>query len=187
MTDFQAQPRFVRARASPPSAGPRISAQLAKLGIPLQQHAELIPALSTTASASAPACEKIAAEGKSAALETMALAITAWSERWFPDTFVFATLALALACAGAMLIGATPQAVAVAFGDGFWNLMPFTMQMVIVVVTGHVVARALPTARLIERLARLPRTGRGAVAYVAIVSMATSLLNWAVSLIFAGL
>jgi short-chain fatty acids transporter len=187
MTDFQAQPRSVRARASPPSVGPRISAQLAKLGIPLQQQAELIPALSTTASASAPACEKIAAEGKSAALETMALAITAWSERWFPDTFVFATLALALACAGAMLIGATPQAVAVAFGDGFWNLMPFTMQMVLIVVTGHVVARALPTARLIERLARLPRTGRGAVAYVAIVSMTTSLLNWAVSLVFAGL
>src|SRR5215475_12495926 len=125
MIDLQPQPRSVRLCASLPSVEPRISTQLAKLGIPLQQQAQSSPALSTTALASAPACEKKATEGKSTALETMALATTAWSERWFPDTFVFAALALALVCAGAMFIGATPQAVAVAFGDVFWDLMPF--------------------------------------------------------------
>jgi short-chain fatty acids transporter len=127
------------------------------------------------------------ADDKRRILETAALLAAAWAERWFPDTFSFAVLALSFVCAGALLGGASPRAVAVAFGDGFWNLIPFTMQMVFVVITGHVVARAPPTAKLIENLARLPRTGRGAVAYVAIVSMLTSLVSWAVSLIFAGL
>ena len=128
-----------------------------------------------------------AGKEKRSALEAVALAITAWSERWFPDTFIFAVLTLALTCVGAMLAGATPRAVAVAFGDGFWSLMPFTMQMVMLVITGHVVARARPTAKLIEKLALVPRSGRAAVAYVAMVSIATSLVSWAVSLIFSGL
>jgi Short chain fatty acid transporter len=46
--------------------------------------------------------------------------------------------------------------------------MPFTMQMVFVVILGHVVARAPPTARLMSAMARVPRTGRGAIVYVAL-------------------
>jgi short-chain fatty acids transporter len=124
---------------------------------------------------------------KSGALEGIALATATWAERWFPDTFSFAVLALALVSLSAVWIGASPGAVAIAFGDGLWSLTPFTMQMVFVVISGHVVARAPATARLITAMARVPQTGRGAVAYVALVSMLTSLLSWAVSLIFSGL
>jgi len=49
-------------------------------------------------------------------LETAALATTAWIERWFPDTFSFAVLAPALVSTAAMVAGATPRAVAIAFG-----------------------------------------------------------------------
>jgi len=124
---------------------------------------------------------------KGRTLETAALATTAWMERWFPDTFSFAVLALALVSTAAMLAGARPSAVAIAFGDGLWSLMPFTMQMVFVVISGHVIARAPPTARLIRAMARVPRTGRGAIVYVALASMMASLLSWALSLIFSGL
>jgi hypothetical protein len=37
----------------------------------------------------------------------------------FPDTFIFALLALASVVLGALFVGATPSAIAVAFGDGF--------------------------------------------------------------------
>jgi short-chain fatty acids transporter len=111
----------------------------------------------------APAYAKSVEKGRM--LETAALATTAWTERWFPDTFSFAVLAVALVSAAAMVAGASPRAVAIAFGDGLWSLMPFTMQMVFVVILGHVVARAPPTARLISAMARVPRTGRGAIVY----------------------
>jgi short-chain fatty acids transporter len=138
-----------------------------------------------TAISLAPAHAKSVEKGRM--LETAALATTAWTERWFPDTFSFAVLALALVSAAAMAAGASPSAVAIAFGDGLWSLMPFTMQMAFVVILGHVVARAAPTARLIGAMARVPRTGRGAIVYVAVVSMVASLLSWALSLIFSGL
>ena len=83
--------------------------------------------------------------------------------------------------------GAPPVAVAVAFGDGFWSLITFTMQMVMVVIGGYVVASSPPAARLIDAFAGLPRNGRAAVAFVAAISMLTSLLNWGMSLIFSGL
>ena len=40
---------------------------------------------------------------------------------------------------------------------------------------------------LIRWLARIPRTPRGAVAFVAFFSMATSLISWGFSLIFSGI
>ena len=61
------------------------------------------------------------------------------------------------------------------------------MQMAFVVISGYVVAMSPPAAKLIRRLASLPGSGPGAVAFVAAVSMLSSLLNWGFSLIFSGL
>ncbi|MFF7709275.1 TIGR00366 family protein [Pseudomonas sp. NPDC007930] len=116
-----------------------------------------------------------------------ALACSNFAERWFPDSYVFAALAVVIVALGALAIGGTPMATATAFGDGFWSLIPFTMQMAFVVIGGYVVASSPPAARLIDRLARLPRNGRSAVAWVALISMVASLLNWGLSLVFGGL
>ena len=69
------------------------------------------------------------------------------------------------------------------FGDGFWTLITFTMQMAFVVISGYVVAMSPPAARLIRGLASLPGSGPRAVAFVAAISMSSSLLNWGFSLI----
>ena len=79
------------------------------------------------------------------------------------------------------------DAVTKAFGDGFWSLIPFTMQMAFVTIGGYVVATSPPAQRLIDRFALVPRTGRGAVGFIAAVSMLASLLSWGLSLIFGGL
>src|SRR5205823_10077092 len=109
------------------------------------------------------------------------------AEHWFPDAYVFVALAVAVVAAAALLNGASPVAVVASFGDGFWSLIIFTMQMVMVIIGGYVVATSPPAAKLIEAMAGLPRSGRGAVALVALVSMLSSLLNWGLSLIFSGL
>jgi short-chain fatty acids transporter len=116
-----------------------------------------------------------------------ALLSAAWSERWFPDAWVFAALGVVIVAIAALAFGATPTVAVNAFGDGFWSLIPFTMQMVFVVIGGYVVATTPIVARLIEQLARVPRTGRGAICYVGLVSMLASLLSWSFSLVFGGL
>ena len=52
----------------------------------------------------------------------------AWSERWFPDAFAFAMLAVALVASPRSYRGRA-LVVAENFGSGFWGLIPFTMQM----------------------------------------------------------
>ena len=120
-------------------------------------------------------------------LARLGLCFTSWAERWFPDAYVFVALAVAVVAAAALLNGAPPVAVAASFGDGFWSLITFTMQMAMVVISGYVVASSPPAAKLIDGLAGMPRSGRAAVAFVAAISMLTSLLNWGMSLIFSGL
>jgi short-chain fatty acids transporter len=120
-------------------------------------------------------------------LARVAIAFTRWAERWFPDAFVFVAIAVVVVALAALAHGASPARVSRAFGDGFWSLITFTLQMAFVAIGGYVVATSAPMARVIAALARLPRSGRGAVGWVAAISMLSSLLNWGFSLIFAGL
>lgn len=57
-----------------------------------------------------------------------ALRCSNWAERWFPDSWVFAALAVILVSVAAMAMGAKPTDTAKAFGDGFWSLIPFTIE-----------------------------------------------------------
>mgnify|MGYP002041061389 FL=1 len=116
-----------------------------------------------------------------------ALRCSNWAERWFPDSWVFAALAVIIVALATLAMGAKPTDAAMAFGDGFWSLIPFTMQMAFVVIGGYVVASSPPAVKLIDKLARIPRNGRSAVAWVALISMVASLLNWGLSLVFGGL
>ena len=120
-------------------------------------------------------------------MERMAARVTRWAERWFPDAYIFAAIAVIVVAVGALAIGAPVQRVSIAFGDGFWSLIPFTMQMAIVAISGYVVAVSPPASKAIAWLARLPKSARGAVMFVAFVSIGLSLFNWAISLVFSGL
>jgi short-chain fatty acids transporter len=120
-------------------------------------------------------------------LERFATAVTVWAERWFPDSYIFAILAVVIVTIGALFAGVSAPAIVQAFGEGFWSLIPFTMQMAIVVISGYVVASSPPAGKLIQKLATLPKTERGAVAYIALFTILASLFNWAFSLVFGGL
>jgi len=52
-------------------------------------------------------------------LVRIAIAFTAWAERWFPDAFIFVAIAVVAVSLGAMINGASPLAVSEAFGNGF--------------------------------------------------------------------
>jgi len=124
---------------------------------------------------------------KEAPLARLGMAIAAFMEKYFPDAFVFALVAVAFVFGFGLVLGEKPATLVIAFGDGFWQLVPFTMQMVLIIVGGFVVASSKPCNHLIVTMAGIPKTARGAVAFVALFAMLTSLLSWGFSLIFTGL
>jgi short-chain fatty acids transporter len=116
-----------------------------------------------------------------------ALALTDWSERWLPDAFIFALAATVLVIAAALAATASgPLQIVDAWGRGFWELIPFTMQMALIIITGHVLATSPPMGRLIRLIASWPRTPRGAVALVTGFTLAASWFNWGFSLVFGA-
>ncbi len=114
------------------------------------------------------------------------LALAAWSERWFPDPLVFALLGIVVVFVFGLILRESPAKLAVQGGKNFWSLVPFTMQMVMIIIGGYVVATTPVVYRGIKALAGLPKTPRGAIALVAFLSMLTSLISWGLSLIFSG-
>lgn len=117
----------------------------------------------------------------------LGLALANWSERWFPDPLVFALLGIVVVFIAGVLLRQSPSRLAIQGGKNFWTLVPFTMQMVMIIVGGYVVASTPLVYRAIRTLAEIPRTPRAAVAMVALFSMLTSLISWGLSLIFSGL
>jgi short-chain fatty acids transporter len=120
-------------------------------------------------------------------LALIGLRLSDWFERWFPDAFVLALIAVGIVAAASVGIGNSMLDTAQWFGAGFWDLVTFTMQMTLIIVTGYAVATARPVFAVICRMAAIPKSGKGAVAFVALFSMLASLLSWSFSLIFSGL
>jgi len=120
-------------------------------------------------------------------LARVAQSLARWTEKWFPDAYVFALAGVFIVAIAALANGSSPQTIVDSFGNGFWDLTAFTLQMSMVVLTGYVVATSPPVARLINRLADVPQSAASAVSFVAFLSMSVSFLNWGLSLVFGGL
>jgi short-chain fatty acids transporter len=133
------------------------------------------------------ATKRNAAAGEQGTMARLGAWLADWSEKWFPDAYVFAAIAVVIVCLGALAMGRTPAQISIDFGKSFWNLIPFTMQMAFVVIGGYIVAVAPPVRRVIDVLARFPKSPKVAVAYVACLAMFASLLSWGFSMIFAGI
>ena len=115
------------------------------------------------------------------------VALSDWSERWFPEPLVFALLGIVVVFLIGLAAGEKPAALAIQGGKGFWSLIPFTMQMVMIIIGGYVVASSPLVQRFMHRLAAVPRTPRQAILLVAIFSELTALISWGMSPIVSGL
>ncbi|MDE9408857.1 TIGR00366 family protein, partial [Acinetobacter nosocomialis] len=92
--------------------------------------------------------------------ERFALRISDWSEKWFPDSYIFALLGVIIVSVAALAIGAPIHDVATSFGNGFWSLIPFTLQMTMLIIVGYVVSVSKPVKYLIQKIARIPNSGQ---------------------------
>ena len=126
-------------------------------------------------------------QDEDSAFKRFGQALADWCEKWFPDAFVFAVMAVLIVFLIGWAMGNSPGKMTIMFGDGFWGLIPFTMQMAFIVIGGYALASSPPIYKVVQKLATVPKTPRGAIAFVAFFSMAASILSWGFSLIFSGL
>ncbi len=109
-------------------------------------------------------------------------------DRYLPDPFIFVLILTIVAAAAAMLFeGAGPMQVVQFWGDGFWGLLTFSMQMLLILVTGFILASSPPVKKFLAYLASLANTPGGAIVLVTVVSLIASWINWGFGLVVGAL
>jgi len=109
-------------------------------------------------------------------------------QRWLPDAFVIAILlTLVVFMAGLFLQQQSVLEMANHWGGGFWKLLSFSMQMLLILVLGSLVAISRPVKAGLSRLAELAATPSQAVVLVTLVSLLAAWINWGFGLIVGAL
>ena len=80
-------------------------------------------------------------------------------QRYLPSSFVFsALLTLLVLIAGTLPTAQSLPTMVQHWSGGLWTLLGFAMQMALIFVTGHALARAPVVSRQLDGLARLARS-----------------------------
>lgn len=109
-------------------------------------------------------------------------------QRYLPDPFLFCIiLTLIVFVGGIILTGQGPMDMVIHWNNGFWNLLAFSMQMVLVLVTGHTLAHAPIVQKGLRSLASPAKTPLQAIVAVTIVSSIACWINWGFGLVIGAL
>ena len=109
-------------------------------------------------------------------------------QKYLPEPFIFAIILTFVAIAVAIPVCHQSIAEVVSnWGGGVWNLLGFSMQMALVLVTGATLAAAPTIKKSINKLASLPKTPAGAIALVTGISAVACWLNWGFGLIVGAI
>lgn len=109
-------------------------------------------------------------------------------QRYLPDAFLFAIiLTIAVFLLGVGLTDSSPMQMVQFWGDGFWNLLAFAMQMSLIVVTGYVLANSPFFESVLAKLARLAKTPGKAIMLVSFVTAIACLINYGFGLVIGAL
>ena len=110
--------------------------------------------------------------------------------RWLPDPFLFAIiLTIVVYIAALFTTKMTPIEMVNAWGNdaGFWSLLGFAMQMVLVLVLGSAMASARVCKRALGKIASLAHNKKQAIIITTAVSTACCWINWGFGLIACAL
>ncbi len=122
------------------------------------------------------------------AIQRFGQAVSRRVERWMPSPFLFAIILTYIAAVAAFLSeGAGATEIATSWYGGFWDLLEFGMQMVLILVTAFVVAYHPWVKSGIDRLIRIPNNGTQAVLLVGGVAMLTGWISWGLGLIVGAI
>jgi len=109
-------------------------------------------------------------------------------QRYLPDPFIFVViLTFVVFGLGLILTDNGPYQMVQHWGNGFWGLLLFAMQMILVLVTGHVLASSLVFKKGLGALASMAKTPGQAIIIVSVVSLVASWINWGFGLVIGAL
>jgi len=109
-------------------------------------------------------------------------------QRWLPDTFVIAIILTAVVfLAGMVTQGQGIGAMADHWGNGVWKLLGFSMQMVLILVLGTVLAMSRPVKAALRAIARMASTSSQGIILVTLTSMMALWVNWGFGLVVGAL
>ena len=109
-------------------------------------------------------------------------------ERYLPDPFVLVMLlTLVVFALGMGIERESPVAMIEHWGNGFWDLLTFGMQMVLILVTGFVLASTPFFKKILATLANLAKTPGQAIVMVTVVSIIAAWINWGFGLVIGAL
>jgi short-chain fatty acids transporter len=109
-------------------------------------------------------------------------------QKYLPDPFLFAAiLTFIVFLGGIFVMKSSPMDMVKFWGNGFWNLLAFSMQMVLVLVTGHALANSPPVKKVLEGIAGVAKTPTSAIMLTCFVAAIASWINWGFGLVVGAL
>lgn len=109
-------------------------------------------------------------------------------EKYLPDPYIFvAILTVLVFLLGLILTPSSPLEMVVYWGDGFWDLLLFTMQMVIVLAAGHVLANSPVFKKFLSFIASKIKRPSTAIIVVTFISLVACWINWGFGLVIGAL
>lgn len=109
-------------------------------------------------------------------------------EAYLPDAFVFSLLlTLLVFMLGLIFTPHTTTELVVFWGKDFWSLNAFAMQMVFVLISGHMLATTPFIKKLLLKLVGLVRNESQGLVLISLFSSLACFLNWGFGLIVSGI
>ena len=101
-----------------------------------------------------------------------------WMGRAVPDAITASVIFLFVVAAAALAIDTPGRVVMDAYYRGLWMLLPFTMQMTLIILLGSALSTSPLIRRSVGAAARLPASAGGVVSAVVLFGAAVSYLHW---------
>ncbi len=96
-----------------------------------------------------------------------------------PDAFVFALiLTLITGLSSWIWVGTSPLVILESWYKGFWMLLEFGMQMVLLIITGYSIALSPLLSRGIDRSTRFIQTPRQVYVFIILIGILLTLISW---------
>lgn len=107
--------------------------------------------------------------------------------RWIPDALVIAVaLTLFIYFLALFTTSHGPVALIDQWYAGFWGLLGFSMQMVLIVITGFGLASSKLVKTGLRKIANIPQSGTSAVVITAVVMIILTFIHWGVGLVIGA-